>query len=144
MPITVQVTQGLLTPQGQRKVLPLISDALLRAHGLSGNTFMTPNVIGHLLVSAESESYAGGKPQSLAVIEVKVPAVTFATPQISQLFIGEVTDIIDQYKAGAHPRERTFVNVTYAVDGTWGIGGKAYTNDELGAAIQHAASARTA
>ena len=30
---------------------------------------------------------------------------------------------------------RTYVNVTYAVDGTWGIAGRAYTNDELGTAI---------
>jgi hypothetical protein len=31
------------------------------------------------------------------------------------------------------------VNVTYAVDGTWGIAGKAYTNDDLGSAIAGAA-----
>ncbi len=141
MPISVQVTQGLLTPQGEHKVLPLISEALLHAHGLSGNAFMTPNVIGHLTVSAPSESYVGGKPQSLAVIEVKVPALTFPNAQIRQAFISDVTEIIEQHKADSHPRERTFVNVTYAVDGTWGIGGKAYTNEELGAAIQQAASA---
>lgn len=141
MPISVQVTQGLLTSQGERKALPLISEALLRAHGLSGNTFMTPNVVGHLVISAASESYVGGKPQSLAVVEVKVPAITFPNAQVTQAFISEVTEIIDQHKADSHPRERTFVNVTYAVDGTWGIGGRAYSNEELGAAIQQAASA---
>lgn len=140
MPISIQVTQGLLTSQGEREVVPLIGDALLRAHGLVGNTFMTPNVIGHLVVSPESESYVGGRAQSLAIVEVKVPAVTFSNAQIRQAFVGEVTDIIDKLKAGTHPRERTFVNVTYAVDGTWGIGGKAYSNDELGVAIQKAAT----
>jgi hypothetical protein len=50
---------------------------LLEAHGLSGNRFMTPNVIGHVVVSPEGESYFGGKPQSLAIVEVKVPAITF-------------------------------------------------------------------
>lgn len=139
MPISVQVTKGLLTARGERDVLPRVAEALLRVHGLTGNTFMTPNVIGHLLVSQESESYVGGGYQSLAVIEVKVPAATFPHAEVKQAFIGEVTDIIDELKAGAHPRERTFVNVTYAVDGAWGIGGKAYTNEELGAAIQAAA-----
>ncbi|MFL9994975.1 4-oxalocrotonate tautomerase [Paraburkholderia sediminicola] len=140
MPISVRVTQGLLTPHGEREVLPLVANALLRAHGLSGNRFMTPNVIGHLIRSPESESYVGGKPQSLAVVEVKVPATTFPNTDVKQTFVSEVTDIIDRLSAGSHPRERTFVNVTYAVDGAWGIGGRAYSNAELGEAIQRGAS----
>jgi len=140
MPISIQVTEGLLTREGEREVFPLVADALLRAHGLTGNRFMTPNVIGHLVVSPESGSYVGGKPQSLAIVEVKVPSATFPSAEVKQAFIGEVTDIIDQFKAGGHPRERTFVNVTYAVDGAWGIGGKAYSNVEIGEAIQQGAS----
>ena len=140
MPISVQVTKGLLTAKGEREVLPLVAEALLRVHGLTDNAFMTPNVIGHLMVSQESESYVGGRYQSLAVVEVKVPTVTFPNAEVKRAFVGEVTDIIDRLKAGTHPRERTYVNVTYAVDGAWGIGGKAYTNEELGAAIQAAAA----
>ncbi|MCH8620947.1 4-oxalocrotonate tautomerase [Undibacterium sp. TS12] len=136
MPISVQVTTGLLTQDGEREVLPLVADALLRVHGLTGNKFMTPNVVGHLVVSPEARSYAGGKLQSLAVIEVKVPAVTFPNADVKQAFISEVTDIIDRLKKGTHPQERTYVNVTYAVDGTWGIAGKAYSNSEMGEAVQ--------
>jgi phenylpyruvate tautomerase PptA (4-oxalocrotonate tautomerase family) len=141
MPISVQVTQGLLTPEGEREVFPLVAEALLEVHGLAGNRFMTPNVIGHLVVSPEGESYVGGKPQSLAIVEVKVPAITFPNADVKQAFVAAVTDIIDRLKTGSHPRERTFVNVTYAVDGTWGIGGKAYSNAELGAAIARAGAA---
>lgn len=136
MPISVQVTTDLLTLAGEREVLPLVADALLRVHGLTGNKFMTPNVVGHLVVSPESHSYVGGQQQSLAVIEVKVPSVTFPTVEVKQAFVSEVTDIIDRLKQGAHPRERTYVNVTYAVDGTWGIAGKAYSNAEMGEAVQ--------
>ena len=141
MPISIQVTKGLLTQKGEREVFPLVAEALLKAHGLSGNRFMTPNVIGHVVVSPETGSYAGGKNQSLAIVEVKVPGITFPNEEVKQGFVGAVTDIIDRLKAGSHPRERTFVNVTYAVDGTWGIGGKAYSNAELGAAISHASVA---
>ena len=70
MPISIQVTKGLLTSKGEREVFPLVAEALLRAHGLSGNKFMTPNVIGHLVISPESESYVGGKPQSLSLIHI--------------------------------------------------------------------------
>ncbi|PXX40293.1 tautomerase family protein [Undibacterium pigrum] len=136
MPISVQVTTDLLTLEGEREVLPLVADALLRVHGLSGNKFMTHNVVGHLVVSPEAHSYAGGKHQSLAVIEVKVPSVTFPTAEVKQAFVSEVTDIIDKLKQGQHPRERTYVNVTYAVDGTWGIAGKGYSNAEMDEAVQ--------
>jgi phenylpyruvate tautomerase PptA (4-oxalocrotonate tautomerase family) len=141
MPVLVEVTKGLLTHEGEQEILPQISEALLRVHGLSGNRFMTPNVIGHVVVSEQSKSYVGGKPLSLAVVEVKVPGITFPTAEVKQAFVAAVTDLIDRYKAGSHPRERTFVNVTYAVDGAWGIGGKAYSNAELAAAVQQASAA---
>lgn len=140
MPILVEVTEGLLTKEGEREVFPKIAAALLEAHGLTGNSFMTPNIIGHVSVVPESHSYVGGKPQSLAVVSLIVPGITFPNQQVSQKFIGDVTDIIDKHKAKAHPRERTFVTITHAVNAAWGIGGKAYTWDELGAAIQKAAT----
>lgn len=138
MPISVNVTQGLLSPNGEREVLSRIADTLLRVHGLARNSFMTPNVVGHLVVSPGSQCYVGGKAQSLAVVDVKVPAITFPNAEVKQVFVSAVTNIIDELKAGPHPRERTYVAVTYAVDGIWGVGGKAYSNAELGAAIQQA------
>jgi hypothetical protein len=140
MPISVQVTKGLLTPQGEREVHPRMADALLKVHGLSGNAFMEPIVIGHVDVYPEEVSYAGGKSQSLAIVELKVPPSTFPNQEIRDAFVKEATDIIDSLKAGSHPRARTFVNVVYAVEGTWGIGGKAYTSEALGSAIAGAAS----
>lgn len=135
MPISVQVTRGLLTPAGERQILPRIAAALLAVHGLEQNAFMQAAVMGHLVVSEEAAAYVAGGPGSLAVIEVKVPSVTFRDRPSQQKFVAAVTDAIDQHKAGDHPKSRTFVNVTYAVDGAWGIAGKAYTNEELGAAI---------
>ncbi|MDB4990240.1 MAG: hypothetical protein JWN04_5418, partial [Myxococcaceae bacterium] len=130
---------NLLTPEGERDVFSRVAKVLLEVHGLTGNSFMTPNVIGHLAITPEAISYAGGEPTSLAVIEVKAPGITFPTREVQQAFVSRVTDIIDELKAGDHPRSRTFVNVTHALDGTWGIGGKAYTNAELGRAIESAA-----
>jgi phenylpyruvate tautomerase PptA (4-oxalocrotonate tautomerase family) len=135
MPIAIQLSPGLLTDDGQRSVFSRIADILLDVHGLKGNQFMTPNVVGHVTVLPEGTSYVAGKPQSLALVEVKVPSVTFPTREVQQAFVQRVTDVIDELKAGAHPRARTFVSVSYAVDGAWGIAGKAYTNPDLGAAI---------
>lgn len=116
-----------------------VADALLEVHGLRGNAFIAPVVIGHVDIYPEGASFADARAQSLAVVEVKIPAITFPDQAVKSAFVSAVTDIIDRLKAGAHPRARTFVNVVYTVDGTWGIGGQAYTNDALGAAIQAAA-----
>ena len=140
MPISIQITRGLLTPDGQRDIFPRVARALLDAHGLQDNPFMRQNVIGHLVVTEEALSFAGGKAGSLAVIEVKVPSVTFRDRKSQEDFVAAVTNIVDEFKAGTHPRSRTFVNVVYAVDGPWGIGGRAYTNEDLGAAIAASAS----
>lgn len=135
MPISIQLSPGLLTTEGERTVFSRIAAVLLDVHGLKGNKFMTPNVIGHVTVLPEGASYADGMAQSLAVIEVKVPSITFPNSDVQKSFVKRVTDVIDELKAGPHPRSRTFVNVTYAVDGAWGIGGQAYTNADLGVAI---------
>jgi phenylpyruvate tautomerase PptA (4-oxalocrotonate tautomerase family) len=140
MPISIQVTRGLLTPEGERTIFRRVADALLEAHGLQDNAFMKQNVIGHLVISAEGESYVGGEATSLAVVEVKVPGVAFRDRATQEAFVAGVTKIVDELKAGAHPTSRTFVNVTHAVDGAWGIAGRAYTNNDLGAAIAASAS----
>lgn len=141
MPISIQVTRGLLAPGGERVIFQRLARALLEAHGLEANAFMRRNVIGHLVVAEPAEAFVGEAPASLAVIEVKIPAVAFRDRASQQAFVAAATDIVDELSAGGHPRERTFVNVTYAVDGAWGIAGTAYTNDELGAAIASAAAA---
>jgi hypothetical protein len=140
MPISIQLSEGLLTPEGEREVFSRMAAALLNVHGLGDNPFMIAAVIGHVHVYPDASCYAGGKSQSLAVIELKVPPVTFPTQDIKDAFVELATDIIDQLKSGVHPKARTFVNVTYATEGAWGIGGKAYTNAALGEAIATAAA----
>ena len=66
MPISIQLSSGLLTERGEREVFSRVSSALLDVHGLSGNPFMTPNVVGHVTIFPEGASYAGGEPQSLS------------------------------------------------------------------------------
>ncbi|MCL2448914.1 MAG: hypothetical protein FWD17_08205 [Polyangiaceae bacterium] len=142
MPIAIQLTRGLLTAEGERSVFSRVANALLEVHGLANNGFMRENVIGHVEVFPEESSYAGGKAQSLAVIEVKVPSITFPNRDVQRAFVERVTDIVDELKAGAHPRSRTFVNVTYVVDGAFGIAGKAYSNADLASAIESAGSVK--
>jgi hypothetical protein len=67
--------------------------------------------------------------------EWKVPSFTLNTPQIQPGYVAEAIRIAAEASQGQRPVERIWVNVLHAVDGAWGIAGKAFTNQQLGAAV---------
>jgi hypothetical protein len=135
MPLTLTVTEGVL-PKGQEKLAFVrLSDAMLKWHGLTGNTVMTPNVVGAIHVLSLEHTFSGSKELPVVFIEWKVPAFAFASREIQQGYIEEATDIIHELSGGKQPKEHIWINVVHAVDGAWGIGGVALTNAQLGEAI---------
>jgi hypothetical protein len=54
---------------------------------------------------------------------------------LKDAWIAEGTSIIEQAAQGRIKREHIYANVNYAVEGAWGIGGKAFSNAELGSAV---------
>jgi hypothetical protein len=137
MPIQVIVPEGVLTPGAEAEAFRKLTDLLLRLHGLAGNRFMTPNVIGEVT----GRTFSAGKPTDIAVFERKVPSFVLPTQALKDAWIAEGTAIIEEATAGRVKREHIFANVSYAVDGAWGIGGVAYNNVELGSAVAAEAAA---
>jgi phenylpyruvate tautomerase PptA (4-oxalocrotonate tautomerase family) len=135
MPIQIIVPEGVLTAEAEAEAFRKLTDLLLRLHGLSGNKFMTPNVIGEVTVVPSGRTFSGGKPADIAVFELKVPSFVLPTQELKQAWIAEGTDIIEKAANGRLKREHIFANVSYAVEGAWGIGGIAYTNPDLGSAV---------
>ena len=140
MPLTLIVTEGVIPSDREAETMSRLSAAFLNLVGLSGNAFMTPNVIGHVQVIAKGHSYAGLTPATVAIVEWKVPSFAFTDREIQTTYVAQATEIIHEASGGKHPREWVWVNVTHAVDGAWGIAGKAYTNAQLGDAVSQAAS----
>lgn len=138
MPITVTATEGVLNSRAEAQILPRLSAALLERHGLTGNTFMTPLVVGSVNILPAGRIYTGGKARDAIFVELKVPAATFTTQEQKQGFLDDVNAILDELTGGTYPMDRTFLNITYAVDGSWGAGAKTYTNAALGEAIAKA------
>jgi hypothetical protein len=69
------------------------------------------------------------------VFELKVPSFVLPTQELKDAWISEGTTIIEQAAGGRIKREHIYANVNYAVEGTWGIGGKAFSNEALGSAV---------
>ena len=64
MPIQIIVPEGVLTAEAEAEAFKKLTDLLLRLHGLSGNKFMTPNVIGEVTVVPGVPSPAASQPTS--------------------------------------------------------------------------------
>jgi phenylpyruvate tautomerase PptA (4-oxalocrotonate tautomerase family) len=138
MPLTLIVTEGLIPAGMQRQVVARLSESFLRLHGLAGNRFVTPNVIGHVQAIPAGSTFSGLEPTPVAIVEWLTPSFAFATPEIRAAYIREATDIVQEACGPDHPRENVWVNMRYAIDGGWGIGGRAFSNAELGEAAAHA------
>jgi hypothetical protein len=131
MPLTLTLTEGLLPPGREQSTFVRLCEAMLKWHGLSGNRALTPNVIGSVRVLRANETFSGLEPGPIAVVEWIVPSFAFASREIQAGYVAEATEIVHEASGGRHPKERIWCAVLHAVDGTWGIGGQAFTNAEL-------------
>ncbi len=139
MPITLTVSEGLLSSEAQAQAFAGLTDAVLDVAGLTGNEFMTANVIGSINVLPAEHVLAAGKPVAAAFIELKLPEIALATAEAKRAFITRATDVVEQAAEGRIKREHIWSNIVYAPEGAWGIAGQSYSNADLVAAIASAA-----
>lgn len=132
MPLSLIVTEGVLPKSMEKATLVKLTEAMLRWHGITGNRFMTPNVVGSIQVLPVERTFSGMEETPVAFVEWKVPSFVFVDRKVQLGYIAEATNIVHEASGGRQPKEHIWVNVTHAIDGAWGIAGKAMTNDELG------------
>jgi len=140
MPITLTLSEGLLTPEAQSQAFADLTHALLDVSGLEGNAFMEPNTVGTLHILPANHVFSGGSPVAAAFVELKLPSIALTSPESRQAFIERATDVLDKAAGGKLERRHIWANVVYAVDGAWGIAGKSYDNAGLISEIQAAAA----
>jgi phenylpyruvate tautomerase PptA (4-oxalocrotonate tautomerase family) len=141
MPITVTAPRGVLTPAGEREIIPRLTAALIEVSGLTGNEFFTSVVGGTVHLLDPRHVYAGGVNRPVVMVELKLPNIGLADQQSRAAFITAATDIVAALAEPGHLSHDTWVNILNAPDGAWGLGGTAYTGDALIAAITGAAVA---
>ncbi len=144
MPIQIIMTEGTVSKETAQKMHHEVAELFLETHGIAGNSFMRPNVIGEVLFVEQGLTFTDQQAKDIAIVELRAPSFTFATQEQKSQFVERATAIVLNATNGALPQENIWVNAVYAVDGIWGIGGKAFTNEQLGEAIAEAASAAAA
>ncbi len=139
MPITVTAALGVLTPTGEREVLPRLTAALIEVSGLTGNSLFTSMVGGTVNLLDPQDVYAGGTNRPVVMVELKLPAIGLPTVAARAAFIAAATDIVAGLVVAGHDRDDIWVNILNAPDGGWGVAGRAYTGEALIAATTDAA-----
>lgn len=139
MPLTLTITKGVLATEQATTAVEKLSNAMLKRHGLTGNTVMTPNITANVVFVEEGLSFSGGKPFRGVWIEWKVPSFAFATQDIQKGYGNDASAIIQELTNGKQPVDNVYFNVVHTADGAWAMDGKAMTNEELGDAIAEGA-----
>ena len=135
MPLTLTLTEGVLTADTIKQAVKQITNAMLKWHGLAGNTVMTPNVTAHVQILPKDSTFSGGEEFSGAWIEWKTPSFAFNNREVQMGFGEDATQIIYELSNKKQPKEHIYINVVHTVDGSWNLNGKAMTNEQLGEAI---------
>jgi hypothetical protein len=132
MPLTLTLTEGVLPKGSERATFTRLCEAMLKCHGLTGNRFMTPNVIGAIHVLPRDATFSAMQETPVVIIDWKLPAFAMTDRSIQAAYIEEATHIVHEASLGRQPKEHIWCSVVHAVDGAWGIGGQALTNAQLG------------
>ena len=61
MPLTLTLTEVVLPRGAEKQAVEQLTDAMLKRHGLTGNTVMTPNVTATVHVLPKGSTLSGGK-----------------------------------------------------------------------------------
>lgn len=128
MPITVQVTEGLLDAEGKKKLFNGITTSILKVNRVPDNDFALRHLIGNIITVPADSSFAGGKNEPFVNVGLAVPVYSMTEPAQRQQFTSEITDLVMELTGLV--RDRVYINMLYG-DGFWGVGGIAFPNDVL-------------
>ncbi len=131
MPIDVFVSRDALQESAVPSLARDLTESLLRWTDASDDEFIRSNVSVFIHEHGENHVFAGGVPARVARIDVKVPTVALTTQERRSGFTADATRLV---RTAARPEtrfEHVWVFVMNAVEGGWGIDGKALTSEDM-------------
>jgi hypothetical protein len=131
MAIDIVASEGAFETESEPLIIRGVFDALLRAVDATDDVRVSSliGVVFHVVPA--SRATMGGEIASSVRIDVVVPGIALASFRRRRRFIAEATAAVVALSRDPTIEPRTVVRIMHAVDGGWGIGGLALTNDEM-------------
>jgi phenylpyruvate tautomerase PptA (4-oxalocrotonate tautomerase family) len=129
--IDIIAPEGAFPETSEAALLERSTQSLLKWEKTAGIPLAVANTAAYLHVLPGSRITAGGKPDRVVRVQIITPPGSLKQEQRAGI-TAEITSIVAEL---AGLGDRTWVLFQEAVDGGWGIAGRAYTNADLRDAV---------
>lgn len=131
MAIDIVASAGLFNAAAEADVMAGVFQALLAAIDATDDERVASIMGVSLHVLPAARVTMGGRIAPSVRIDVVLPAVALASFRRRRRFIADATAAVVAVSSDPTIGERVVVRIVHAVDGGWGIGGHAFTNEEI-------------
>jgi phenylpyruvate tautomerase PptA (4-oxalocrotonate tautomerase family) len=129
MPLDLYVPKGSLARDKRATLASELTENLLKWTDASDDDAIRANVSVWVHELPSDAVNAGGHPANVARLDIKVPTVALTTRERRQGVIADATAIVQ--RAATAPFEHVWVIVSHAIDGGWGVDGRAFSEDDF-------------
>ena len=131
MAVDIVASEGVFDRAAEQQVVGDVYQALLAATDATDDERVASIMGVSLHVLPAARVMMGGRVASSVRIDVVLPAVGLASFRRRRRFIEDATAAVVAAPSDPEIGERVVVRIVHSVDGGWGIGGHAFTNDEI-------------
>jgi hypothetical protein len=129
--IDIVTSAGLFDAAAEQQLMKDVFDALLASIDATDDESVRSIVGVNLHVLPAERVMMGGRMASSVRIDVVLPGIALASFRRRRRFIEAATAAVVAAASDPTIAERTIVRIVHSVDGGWGAGGHAFTNDEI-------------
>lgn len=131
MAVDIVASEGVFTPPDERIVMKKIFDALCTSIDATDDPSVASIMGVALYILPAARVTMGGEIAPCVRVDVVLPAIALASFRRRRRFIADATAAIVAHSADSTIAPRVVVRIVHCVDGGWGVGGRAYTNDDI-------------
>ncbi len=133
--IDIVAPEGTFPGSSEQALLERATASLLKWEKTSTIPIAVANTAAYLHLLPKARVTAGGKADRVVRVQIITPVGSLKQEQRAGI-TADITAIVGELAGEPNLRDRTWVLFHEAVDGGWGIAGRAYTNADLGEAVR--------
>lgn len=131
MAVDIVASAGLFDTTAEQAVMANVFAAFIAAIDATDDERVSSIMGVTLHVVPAERMHMGGRIASSVRIDVILPAIALASFRRRRRFITDATTAVVAVSSGPTIQDRVVVRIVHSVDGGWGVGDHAFTNDEI-------------